>query len=79
MSRTTMSNVTDRRGVMSKPDGTPATQSATVASTEGRGRTEPEARIGAVIVASPAAVKLSSDTPKLKGMPDRKVPPSADC
>ena len=62
-----------------RPDGTPATQSATVASTEGRGRTEPGARIGSVIVASPSAVKLSSDTPKLKGMAERKVPPSADC
>ncbi len=74
-----MSKVTDRRGVIINPDGTPATQSAMVASTEGRGRTEPGERIGSVIVASPAAVTLSSDTPKLKGMAERKVPPSADC
>ena len=65
MSRTTMSKVTDRRGAMIKPaEGTPATQSATVASTEGRGRTEPGTRIGSVIVASPEPPSSCPPTPR---------------
>jgi len=64
--RTAMSRVTASRGVVARQAGTPATQSAMVARTEGRGSDEPVDRRASVMVASPVMVIPSFDMSKPK-------------